>query len=149
MWPCFGCSEQYGIVSAGFGINIIIDMNKSLINCKMSNKKSGLFISGLLIGSAIGTATGLLIAPRTGQKTRQLVKKSALAIPQLVTDLSTSLKFQTDRFSDSATNSWEEILERLKEAIAAGLEASQTEREILSKTERKNSEVSVVIDTKG
>ncbi|MGD1701496.1 YtxH domain-containing protein [Dapis sp. BLCC M229] len=115
----------------------------------MSNKKSGLFISGLLIGSAIGTATGLLIAPRTGQKTRQLVKKSALAIPQLVTDLSTSLKFQTDRFSDSATNSWEEILERLKEAIAAGLEASQTEREILSKTERKNSEVSVVIDTKG
>ncbi|MGD1809346.1 YtxH domain-containing protein [Dapis sp. BLCC M126] len=114
----------------------------------MSNKKSGLFISGLLLGSAIGTATGLLMAPRTGKKTRQLVKKSASAIPQLVTDLSTSVKFQTDRFSDSATNSWEEILERLKEAIAAGLEASQTDREILSKTETKNSEVSVVIDTK-
>ncbi|OZH54720.1 gas vesicle protein [Hydrocoleum sp. CS-953] len=115
----------------------------------MSNKKSGLFISGLLLGSAIGTATGLLMAPRTGKKTRQLVKKSASAIPQLVTDLSTSFKFQTDRFSDSATNSWEEILERLKEAIAAGLEASQKEREILSQTETKSSEVSVVIDRKG
>ncbi len=115
----------------------------------MSNKKSGLFISGLLLGSAIGAATGLLIAPRTGKKTRQLVQKSASAIPQLVTDLSTSLKFQTDRFSDSATNSWEEILERLKEAIAAGLEASKKEREILSQTETKNSEVSVVIDRKG
>jgi Gas vesicle protein len=35
----------------------------------MSNQKSGLFISGLLLGSVIGTATGLLIAPRTGKKT--------------------------------------------------------------------------------
>ncbi|NEQ77875.1 MAG: YtxH domain-containing protein [Okeania sp. SIO2D1] len=112
----------------------------------MSNKKSGLFISGLLLGSAIGTLTGLLIAPRTGKKTRQLVKKSASAIPQLVTDLSTSVKFQTDRFSGSTTNSWEETLERLREAIAAGLEASQKEKEILSQLEAKNSEVSVVIN---
>ena len=112
----------------------------------MSNKKSGLFISGLLLGSAIGAATGLLIAPRTGKKTRQLLQKSASAIPQLVTDLSTSVKFQTDRFSNSATYSWEEILERLKEAIAAGLEASQKEREILSQTETKNSEVSLAIN---
>ena len=109
----------------------------------MSNQKSGLFISGLLLGSVIGTATGLLIAPRTGKKTRQLVKKSASAIPQLTTDLSTSLNFQTDRFSDSTTNSWEEILERVKQAIAAGLEASQKERKILSQIETKNSEASV------
>ena len=109
----------------------------------MSNQKSGLFISGLLLGSAIGTATGLLIAPRTGKKARQLVKKSASAIPQIATDLSTSIKFQTDRFSDSATNSWEEILERVKQAIAAGLEASQKERKILSQIETKNSEASV------
>ena len=109
----------------------------------MSNQNSGLFISGLLLGSVIGTATGLLIAPRTGKKTRQLVKKSASAIPQLTTDLSTSLKFQTDRFSDSATNSWEEILERVKQAIAAGLEASQKERKILSQIETKNSEASL------
>ena len=112
----------------------------------MSNKKSGLFISGLLLGSAIGTATGLLIAPRNGKKTRQLVKKSASAIPQLTTDLSTSVKFQADRFSNSATNSWDDFLHRLKQAIAAGLEASQKEKEILSQTETKNSEVSVFID---
>ncbi|MDY7006943.1 MAG: YtxH domain-containing protein [Cyanobacteriota bacterium] len=112
----------------------------------MSNKKSGLFIGGLLLGSAIGTLTGLLIAPRTGKKTQQLVKKSASAIPQLVTDLSTSIKFQTDRFSGTTTNSWEETLERLRDAIAAGYEASQKEREILSQPEAKNSEVSVVID---
>ncbi|MCL2929872.1 MAG: YtxH domain-containing protein [Trichodesmium sp. St16_bin4-tuft] len=107
----------------------------------MSNQKSGLFISGLLLGSAIGIATGLFIAPRTGKKARQLVKKSASAIPQIATDLSTSIKFQTDRFSDSATNSWEDILERLKQAIAAGLEASQKERKILSQIQTKNSEV--------
>ncbi|NEP77573.1 MAG: YtxH domain-containing protein [Okeania sp. SIO3C4] len=112
----------------------------------MSNKKSGLFIGGLLLGSTIGTLTGLLIAPRTGKKTQQLVKKSASAIPQVLTDLSTSIKFQTGRFSGSASNSWVETLDRLKQAIAAGLEASQKEREILSQLEAKNSEVSVVID---
>jgi len=111
----------------------------------MSNQKSNVFFNGLLIGSAVGAAIGLLIAPRTGKKTRQLVKKSASAIPEVVTDLSSSFKFQTDHLSDYATNSWEEILERLKQAIAAGLEASQKEREILSSTKNKNSEVSVDI----
>ncbi|MGK7921589.1 MAG: YtxH domain-containing protein [Trichodesmium sp.] len=112
----------------------------------MSNQKSGLFITGLLLGSAIGTATGLLIAPRNGKKTRQLVKKSASAIPQLVTDVSTSVKLQKDRFSDSTSNSWEDFSQRLKQAIAAGLEASKKEKEILSQTETNNPEVSVVID---
>lgn len=98
-----------------------------------------------MLGSAIGTVTGLLIAPRTGEKTRQLLKKSVLAIPDLVTDLSSSVKFQSDRFSDSAVNSWEEVLDRLKVAIAAGLEAGQKEREKLSQPETKNSQVSVVI----
>jgi len=111
----------------------------------MSNQKSNVFFNGLLIGSAVGAAIGLLIAPRTGKKTRQLVKKSASAIPEVVTDLSSSFKFQTDHLSDYATNSWEEILERLKQAIAAGLEASQKEREIFSSTKTKNSEVSVDI----
>lgn len=101
----------------------------------MSNKSAGAFISGLLLGSAIGTVTGLLIAPRTGQDTRQLLKKSANALPELAEDLSTSVQLQADRLSETALRNWDGTLARLREAIAAGIEASQRESVELTEPE--------------
>lgn len=89
--------------------------------------RASVFISGMMIGSAIGTIVGLLIAPRTGKETRQVLKKSADALPDLAEDLSSSLFLQADRLSESALKNWDETLIRLKFAIAAGLEASQSE----------------------
>ncbi|MGK7875533.1 MAG: YtxH domain-containing protein [Xenococcaceae cyanobacterium] len=87
----------------------------------------GAFIGGMLVGSALGTIIGLLIAPRTGRETRQILKKSADALPELAEDLSSSVQLQADRLSESALRNWDETLTRLKEAIAAGIEASQLE----------------------
>lgn len=94
----------------------------------MSKKSAGAFIGGLLLGGAIGTVTGLLIAPRTGRDTRQLLKKSADALPELAEDLSTSVQLQADRLSEVALRNWDDTLNRLREALAAGVEASQRER---------------------
>lgn len=99
----------------------------------MSNNRSGVFIGGFLLGTAIGTLTGLLMAPRTGRETRQLLKKSADALPELAEDLSTSVQLQADRLSESALRSWDDTLERLREAIAAGVEATGQERQILKR----------------
>lgn len=93
----------------------------------MSKKNAGAFVGGMLLGSAIGTLTGLLIAPRTGRDTRQLLKKSADALPELAEDLSSSVQLQADRLSESAKLRWDGTLTRLREAIAAGVEASQRE----------------------
>ena len=93
----------------------------------MSKKSTGAFIGGVLLGSAIGTVTGLLIAPRSGRDTRQFLKKSAEALPELAEDLSTSVQLQADRLSESALRNWDGTLARLREAIAAGIEASQRE----------------------
>lgn len=98
----------------------------------MSNNRSGSFVGGLILGSAIGTVVGLLVAPRSGKETRQVLKKSAQALPELVEDVSTNLQMQADRLSESASRSWEDTLLRLKEAVAAGLEASQQESQVLS-----------------
>lgn len=100
----------------------------------MSNKSAGSFIGGLLLGSAIGTVTGLLIAPRTGRETRQLLKKSADALPELAEDLSTSVQLQADRLSESALRNWDGTLTRLREALNAGIEASGRERIELRQT---------------
>ncbi len=90
---------------------------------------SGAFIGGLLIGAAVGTVAGLLAAPKSGRETRQLLKKSADALPELAEDLSTTVQLQADRLSDSAVRNWGGTIERLKDAIAAGVEASQRDRQ--------------------
>ena len=94
----------------------------------MSQNNSGQWIGGLLLGAAVGTVTGILIAPRSGQQTRKLLKKSAAALPELAEDLSSSLQFQADRLSESTKDNWDGTLGRLREAIAAGVEAGLRDR---------------------
>ncbi len=106
-----------------------------------NNRSSGLFVGGLLVGAALGTITSLLVAPRSGRETRSFLRKSADALPELAEDLSFSLQLQADRLSESALRSWDETLLRLQDAIAAGVEASQQERQQLQqpKAEGKSS----------
>lgn len=101
----------------------------------MSSNRSGSFVGGLLVGAALGTLAGILMAPRAGRETRQLLKKSADALPELAEDLSSSVQFQADRLSESALRNWDSTLVRLREAIAAGLEATQRENQIIAAEE--------------
>lgn len=98
-------------------------------------KNTGTFLRGLLVGGAVGTVVGLLMAPRSGRETRRILQKSAEALPELAEDLSTTVQLQADRLSGEALHRWEGTLLRLREAIAAGLEASQVEAEHFTPTE--------------
>ena len=99
----------------------------------MSNNRSGIFIGGLMLGAAIGTLAGLLVAPRTGRETRKLVKKSANAIPELAEDITTSVQIQADRLSNSTLQNWDETVDILRDAIAVGIDATQRESQNLNK----------------
>ncbi|MEQ8957118.1 MAG: YtxH domain-containing protein [Coleofasciculus sp. C2-GNP5-27] len=101
----------------------------------MSKKSAGVFIGGLVVGGVIGTLTGLLIAPRSGRDTRRLLKKSTDALPDLAEDLSTTVQLQADRLSESALRNWDGTLTRLRDAIAAGQEASARTRDELNSTQ--------------
>lgn len=92
-------------------------------------------MGGMLLGAAIGTLGGLLVAPQTSRQTRRILKKSAQALPEIAEDVSSSVQIQADRLSASALKNWDETLDRLRDAIAAGIEATQQEREILTKPE--------------
>ena len=87
----------------------------------------GAFIGGVLLGAAVGALAGLLAAPKSGQETRRVLRKSADAVPELVEDLATSLQLQTDRLSETAVQNWAGTLDRLRHAIAAGQAASRAE----------------------
>ena len=91
------------------------------------NKDSSALWVGVVVGGLMGTIAGLLLAPRSGQETRRILKKSTDALPELVEDLSTTLQLQTNQLSETAQRNWQETLNRLQVAIAAGVEASQPE----------------------
>lgn len=88
------------------------------------------------MGAALGTLAGILTAPRAGRETRQILKKSADALPELAEDLSSTVQLQADRLSESALRNWDGTLGRLRDAIAAGLEATQRDGSDLKETER-------------
>jgi len=99
-------------------------------------KRLGIFFGGVLIGGAVGTAIGLLTAPRPGRDTRRILKKSADALPEVAGDISSSVQFQAGRLSASTADNWSNVnwdswLDRLRAAVAAGVAASQTELQTL------------------
>ena len=96
----------------------------------MADKNRGTFIGGVLLGAAIGAVAGLLAAPRQGRDTRKILKKTATAVPQMAEDISSSVKLQADRLSAAASDNWHDTLDRLSQAIEAGIIASQNARQI-------------------
>lgn len=79
-----------------------------------------------------GCCCGRVARARAGRETRQILRKSADALPELAEDLSTTLQLQADRLSESALSSWESTLVRLREAVAAGVDASQMKAQQLA-----------------
>jgi gas vesicle protein len=104
----------------------------------MADKNRGTFIGGMIIGTAIGTLTGLLVAPRKGQDTRKILNKTMSAVPQMAEDITSSVQLQADKVSAAASDRWHDTLDRLATAISAGIVASQSVRELDSST-RPNS----------
>lgn len=103
----------------------------------MSQQKSGgsggNWLGGILIGSAVGAVAGLLMAPKTGRETRRLLRKSADALPELAEDLATSVQIHAHRLSGSALTNWDGTLARLRDAVAAGVDAGLQESDRLSR----------------
>lgn len=91
----------------------------------MSGKRSGALVVSMMLGAAAGVVAGLLMAPRTGKETRHLLKKTADALPDLAEDLSTTVQMQADRLSETALKNWDSTLVRLRDTIAAGVEATR------------------------
>ncbi|WP_310488054.1 YtxH domain-containing protein [Chamaesiphon sp. VAR_69_metabat_338] len=104
----------------------------------MADKHRSTFIGGIAIGAAIGTVTALLMAPRTGRDTRKILGKTLTAVPQMAEDISSSVQLQADKLSVAAGERWQETLDRLATAIAAGITASQSLAELEASTRERS-----------
>jgi gas vesicle protein len=92
----------------------------------MSQKNNNVaFWGGILIGSAMGTMIGLLLAPRKGKETREILQKTAEALPEMAEDLSTTFQLHSHRMAILTKRNWEQTVAKFKKAIAIGIEASR------------------------
>jgi len=97
--------------------------------------RTGAFLGGIVLGAALGTAVGLLVAPRRGKDTRQLVRSSLGGIPDVADDVTQTLHQRTESLLDAAQKSADEALVRLQEAIATGKKAMDEQRRHLEMAE--------------
>jgi gas vesicle protein len=97
----------------------------------MSNG-AGKFLGGFLIGSAIGALVGLSITPRSRKQAKRLLHKSAEVLPEIAEGLTANVQYKRDRLTESAQKTMSEALDRLREAITIGQEASQKLRQELN-----------------
>jgi len=83
-----------------------------------------------VLGAAVGVVTGLLVAPRQGQVTRQLLSQSMVALPDLAEDWSEQAHDQVQRLSGTTRQMWENTLTHLRVAVVAGIEAAKVESQV-------------------
>ncbi|MBD2160098.1 YtxH domain-containing protein [Limnothrix sp. FACHB-1083] len=104
----------------------------------MSKRQSDRFALGILLGAATGAVAGLLLAPRSGRASRQrlqqslqntlqkTVKQSGDRLPGALEELGQVVRDQAAIWSDRTRDRLEGALDRLRDAIASGVAASQT-----------------------
>lgn len=98
------------------------------------SKHRSRFTLGFLLGAAVGAAAGVLAAPRSGRSTRQrlqstlqsTLQKSAAHLPGAIEQLSQEMRDRAGSLSEKARDRWGPRLERLREAIATGVAATQS-----------------------
>ncbi|MEN9207457.1 MAG: YtxH domain-containing protein [Gloeomargarita sp. GMQP_bins_120] len=94
----------------------------------MQRKATGAFVGGLVIGGLTGLVTGMVLAPRSGQETRRLLRKAAAALPELTADVSGNLQLQAQRWTAALQQRWQDQWVRFQLAVQAGWEAGRQEQ---------------------
>ena len=96
---------------------------------------SGRFLGGLLIGGLLGTAIGMLIAPRKGEETREIIYDE---ISNRIDNSVEGVKSRTAELGNKARLTADQLRERSQQ-IASELE--DTGRETLEKMRARNPKI--------
>lgn len=82
------------------------------------------FWGGMVIGIALGTAGGLLFAPRNGRETRRVLQNSLDSLPNVTEDAVDGFQVDANRLIEQTRRKLDQTLDRLREAMEAGKKAS-------------------------
>ncbi len=78
---------------------------------------SGSFFSGLIIGAIAGSIVALLTAPRSGEKTRQIISEKSDEFQQKAADTIDEALAQAERAMSSARETTQRTIDRTQQRI--------------------------------
>ena len=83
----------------------------------------------LMLGAAIGAATALLLAPRSGVETRKLIMTKARESADIVTNRTKAVAGKTSEYVERGKELLQQQRDQLAAAIEAGKQAYKEEKE--------------------
>jgi gas vesicle protein len=101
------------------------------------------FFTGFLLGTVVGAAAALLLAPQTGEETREVIRERGIELQgrmgqtteearERAADLATEARSRAADAQDRSRTLLAEQKSRLQEAIDQGKEAAQQKRDELT-----------------
>jgi gas vesicle protein len=90
-----------------------------------NNHNSRGFLSGLFYGALIGTAAGLLMAPRSGIETRQQLRETGVRLRDQVEQTATEARHKAEELQQQSREYLEETKERLERTADAVVKSAQ------------------------
>lgn len=81
------------------------------------------FLAGFIVGGAIGAVAGILLAPRSGEETRKMLKDTADDMARRADETAKQIKVKADDAVSDLQKKGDEIKEKLQDLIAKQKEA--------------------------
>lgn len=99
------------------------------------------FFAGFLLGGIVGAAFGLLLAPRSGEETREMLMEKSGELRNVAEELSALAKAGADELLEASKTVVDEQRTKVEQAIQAGREAAdEMTTEMLTKLEKAQRE---------
>lgn len=87
------------------------------------------FLAGFIVGGAIGAVAGVLLAPRSGEETRKILKDTADDMARRADETAKQIKVKADDAVSDLQKKGDEIKEKLQDLIAKQKEAKENSSE--------------------
>ena len=90
---------------------------------------AGKFIAGFIVGGAIGAIAGILLAPKSGEETREALATSAQDMIKKADETATQIQSKADDAVSDLQKKGEEIKEKLQDLISKQKESKAEKTE--------------------
>jgi len=91
----------------------------------MSDKGGGEFFAGFLIGALAGAAAALLLAPGSGQETRQQIQEKGIELKKRAEQLAEEAKSQAQQAAEGVRGQVGQFQERGRIVLVEGVKKAQ------------------------
>jgi gas vesicle protein len=80
-----------------------------------NNNEFGAFMSGLLLGGIAGALTALLLAPRSGEETRQVILEKSMEIKDKALETVDEARVRAEKAAEDARTAAQEYTQKLQD----------------------------------